>query len=75
MNNIEIPDSAKDLMNRLLKKNPKERMKIGAVKNHEFFSDININDLLAFKIEPPFKPDIVLLKLNRTLRKSSLILN
>lgn len=63
MNNISISEDAKDLMSKLLKKNGKERMKIGSVKNHAFFKDINISDLLAMKIEPPYKPDLVIFSL------------
>lgn len=59
MNKIDVSDDAKDLISKLLKKNPKERLKIAALKSHVFFNEINFNDIINMKIEPPFKPDIV----------------
>ena len=63
LNNTTITEDAKDLIQKLLKKNPKERMKIVAVKEHPFFKEINFTDLLALKMEPPFKPNTVKLGL------------
>ena len=59
-NNINITEYSKDLIRKLLKKNPKERLKIESVINHDFFKQINLNDIKLLKIQPPFKPDSVI---------------
>jgi len=52
------------LIKGLLKRNPKDRLgyknDVEEIKNHSFFqkNDINWDDILAKKVEPPFKPDL-----------------
>eukprot|EP00164_Ancoracysta_twista_P002559 GFYU01003407.1.p1 GENE.GFYU01003407.1~~GFYU01003407.1.p1 ORF type:complete len:700 (-),score=265.72 GFYU01003407.1:140-2239(-) len=56
-----IPDSGKDILTKLLCRDPKERLGANGadeIKNHPFWSDIDFNDLVAKKIEPPFKPEV-----------------
>ena len=60
INIIEISDDAKDLIQNLLNKNPKERLKITNILNHVFFNKININDIKSMKIKAPFEPDNVI---------------
>lgn len=58
---IEYSDEVQDVICKLLCK--KKSKRLGAVGDseeillHPWFSDINIDDLLAKKIEPPFKPE------------------
>ena len=60
--NINIPENLKDLIEKLLKKNWEERLgkngDINEIKNHEFFSGFNFDDLLNKKIESPYKPNL-----------------
>mgnify|MGYP004445108383 CR=1 FL=1 len=46
-------DELKDLLTKMLNKNPKNRITIEEMKNHDFFKDINWNDLANKKIKPP----------------------
>ena len=50
-------DELKDLLKRMLDKNPKNRIGIendkSDLKNHEFFRDINWDDIMNKKIKPP----------------------
>ena len=50
-------DELKDLLRKMLNKNPKNRIGIendkSDLKNHEFFRDINWDDLMKKKIKPP----------------------
>ena len=50
-------DELKDLLKRMLDKNPKKRIGIendkSDLKNHEFFRDINWDDIMNKKIKPP----------------------
>lgn len=53
---------AVDLLTGLLKRNPEERLGSGPggiddIKQHIWFLDIEWEDLLAKKVEPPFKPE------------------
>jgi serine/threonine protein kinase len=59
--NLTFPSSAsneaQDLLSKLLKKDPKERL--GAenkqeIKSHPWFRDIDWDDVLAKKLDPPF---------------------
>lgn len=49
-------EEAKDLITKTMKRNPEERIKIGEIKQHSFFSDMNWENLLQKKIHPPFSP-------------------
>ncbi|XP_051006478.1 ribosomal protein S6 kinase alpha-5 isoform X2 [Acomys russatus] len=59
----EISAAAKDLLQRLLMKDPKKRLGCGPrdaeeIKEHLFFQKINWDDLAAKKVPAPFKPVI-----------------
>ena len=47
-------EEAKDLIIKVMKRNPEERIRIAEVKQHIFFQDINWEDLLHKRIQPPF---------------------
>lgn len=56
-----LTQEARDLLKRLLKRNASSRLGAGPgdateVQTHPFFRHINWEDLLARKVEPPFKP-------------------
>nr|CCA26378.1 RPS6 protein kinase putative [Albugo laibachii Nc14] len=58
-----LSSSAKDLLNRLLERDPTRRLGTGPedaceIKNHPFFSDIQWDALMAGKIDPPWRPII-----------------
>lgn len=54
----EVSEEAKDLLRRLLDRNPDKRLQnIDEFKKHPFFSDVNFEDLFNRKIPVPFKPD------------------
>lgn len=57
----KLSPDAKDLLQKMLKKKPEERIAPADIKKHPFFASIDFEKLLAKKIEPPFKPDLVLL--------------
>ena len=59
MASITISPEAKDLILKLLHKNPKMRPKINVIKEHPFFSNFNFDEILNKKVVPPFKPDNV----------------
>jgi len=55
---------ALDLLIGLLKRNPEERLGSGPagiddIKKHIWFMDIEWDDLLAKKVEPPYKPEVI----------------
>ena len=56
----EISENLKNLIEKLLEKNCDERLgnegDFSKIKNHDFFKDINFDDLLNKKIESPYKP-------------------
>ena len=54
-----MDESAKDLILKLLEKNPLNRMKITDLKKHPYFNDINFNDIYNMKVKPPFEPSKV----------------
>ena len=56
-----VSDKAKDLLEKLLKRNPDERLGAGtedemAIRKHPFFADIDFDKLYRKEIEPEFKP-------------------
>uniref|UniRef100_A0A9J8CHK0 non-specific serine/threonine protein kinase n=1 Tax=Cyprinus carpio carpio TaxID=630221 RepID=A0A9J8CHK0_CYPCA len=56
-----LTQEARDLLKRLLKRNASSRLGAGPgdateVQTHPFFRHVNWDDLLARKVEPPFKP-------------------
>ncbi|XP_016348905.1 ribosomal protein S6 kinase beta-1-like [Sinocyclocheilus anshuiensis] len=56
-----LTQEARDLLKKLLRRNASTRMGAGPrdaldVQAHSFFRHMNWDDLLSFKIEPPFKP-------------------
>lgn len=58
-----VQPTAKDIMVQLLQKTPDARLGCGKgdvadVTAHAWWSDLNLVELLAMKIEPPFKPDV-----------------
>lgn len=63
-NNIKIEDVTKDLILKLLEKNPLNRIKIPDIKNHDFFKGFNFEDLYDLKIKPPFEPSKVIICVN-----------
>lgn len=64
--NLEIPsyvsEHAKDLLQKLLEKNPKKRIGsvygIDEVMRHPWCGDIDFDRLMEKKLEPPFVPDL-----------------
>uniref|UniRef100_A0A8B9HEM7 non-specific serine/threonine protein kinase n=1 Tax=Astyanax mexicanus TaxID=7994 RepID=A0A8B9HEM7_ASTMX len=59
-----LTQEARDLLKRLLKRSASSRLGAGPgdateVQTHPFFRHINWDDLLARKVEPPFKPFLV----------------
>ena len=59
---VKVSNNLKDLIKQLLNKKFEERLgfKNGFedIKNHEFFKNLNFNELLERKIESPYKPVI-----------------
>ena len=57
---IEVSDSAKDLLLKLLIKDQNERIRekgrFNEIKKHDFFKGIDFDKLLKKQIEAPFKP-------------------
>jgi len=49
---------AQDLLKRLLKKDPKERIKPHEIPSHPWFKGVNFEDILNLRVTPPFKPKI-----------------
>ena len=60
--NPPISDNLRDLISKLLNKNYEERLgyqnDFEDIKKHEFFKDVNFDNLLQKKIEAPYKPII-----------------
>jgi serum/glucocorticoid-regulated kinase 2 len=57
-----VPPAAKDLLTKLLNRNPDERLGAGGsaeIKAHPFFHAIDWRKLLQRKYEPTFKPNVV----------------
>lgn len=58
-----IKAPCKDFISKLLIRNPKERLGSGGedvleLQKHRWFNNLNWDDLLKRKIEPPYKPDV-----------------
>ncbi|KAF4436390.1 AGC/AKT protein kinase [Fusarium austroafricanum] len=61
-----VPPAAKDLLTRLLNRNPADRLGANGaaeIKSHPFFHAIDWKKLLQRKYEPAFKPNVVCLVL------------
>jgi serine/threonine protein kinase len=57
-----VPAAAKDLLQKLLDRNPERRLGAGGaaeIKAHHFFAGIDWRKLLQRKYEPSFKPSVV----------------
>jgi serine/threonine protein kinase len=55
---VRISDHAKDLIKKLLIKNPSKRIKPRDIPSHKWFSDIKFNDIIIGKYKSPFVPKI-----------------
>ena len=60
----KFSSEAKDLLQKMLKKKPEERIGPQEIKKHPFFAAIDFEKLLKKKVESPYKPDLVLLLSN-----------
>ena len=47
-------EEAMDLILKTMKRNPEERIKIAEIKQHEFFKDIDWDEMIKKKVQPPF---------------------
>jgi serum/glucocorticoid-regulated kinase 2 len=57
-----VPQTAKDLLTKLLDRNPASRLGVNGaaeIKAHPFFHSIDWRKLLQRKYEPTFKPNVV----------------
>lgn len=55
---VPLGDEGKDLLTRLLDRDPDTRLQdVEVFKTHPFFHDINFEDLYQRKLPPPFKPN------------------
>eukprot|EP01099_Mayorella_cantabrigiensis_P003426 TRINITY_DN262_c0_g1_i2.p1 TRINITY_DN262_c0_g1~~TRINITY_DN262_c0_g1_i2.p1 ORF type:complete len:373 (-),score=100.12 TRINITY_DN262_c0_g1_i2:422-1540(-) len=52
-----LSPEASDVLQKLLVKNPAERLKSPEIRKHPFFNGIDWEKLLAKEIKPPFEPD------------------
>jgi len=59
---IKMSDECKDFITKLLEKDPANRLgtrgSIQEILSHPFLKDMNIEDLIAKRIEAPFKPKL-----------------
>ena len=60
---LSISNDAKDLLMKLLDKNPKNRIKINELKSHSFFKDLCFDKLVNYEIDAPFKISLVIYNL------------
>ena len=51
-------DVTKDLLLKLLEINPDKRIGDDDIKNHQYFSDVNWDDVMNKKVNPPFVPEL-----------------
>jgi protein-serine/threonine kinase len=59
MNLAYLSLNVRNLMSKLLQKNPNQRpQSITEIKSHPWFSGVNWNDIIAKKIKPPLIPDL-----------------
>jgi serine/threonine protein kinase len=56
---VKLSRDAKDLINKLLAKNPRDRIKPESIPLHPFFKDISFDDIYKRKVIAPFVPKIV----------------
>ena len=70
---IQISESLKNLIKKLLDKNPDKRLgnnnDFNEIKNQDFFKDFNFDELLNKKIESPYKPYFDINFKNNTFEK------
>lgn len=59
---IEVTDNAKDIITKLLSKDPKTRLgttgDIDEILQHPWFADVNLDDLMNKKIPSPYIPQV-----------------
>jgi serum/glucocorticoid-regulated kinase 2 len=58
---IKISEDLEDLIKKLLQKEPSKRIgfnNISEIKEHPWFKDINWEEVMSLKIQPPIKPEI-----------------
>ena len=59
---ILMSEEVKDLITKLLEKDPKDRLgtngEVEEIIKHPWFAEINFDDLLNKRLEPPFKPEL-----------------
>jgi protein kinase A len=56
---VKVSREAKDLILRLLAKNPRDRIKPENIPLHPFFKGVNFEEIFKRKIAAPFVPKIV----------------
>lgn len=54
---VPMPEDLKDLIKKLLVKDPKKRLNLKGVKSHKYFHGVNWNDVFNLKIATDFKPE------------------
>jgi len=59
-NSLDIPNTGKDLIFKMLEKNPEKRITIQQIKQHPYFFKMNFNELYEKKITVPFIPNTIL---------------
>jgi protein-serine/threonine kinase len=53
-----VSAEALDLLKKLLKKDPRERIKPSEIPSHPWFKGVNFEDIMNQRVVPPFKPKI-----------------
>ncbi len=59
LSNAHLSADAKDLLGKMLRKHPEDRIKPDDIRKHPFFATIDFERLLMKEAVPPFKPDLV----------------